>query len=70
MKRKLVQNNSEIRFYHTRYLQARFNTLKKENYDLKKCGVDIIYVFDITKQEYIPLDNKIYENILNGQMKF
>ncbi len=43
--------------------------LKKEGFDLEKID-DPLYIMLPGESEYIPLTQKIYENILNGQYKF
>ncbi|XP_066923312.1 long-chain fatty acid transport protein 1-like [Clytia hemisphaerica] len=47
------------------------SALKKEKYDLKSCNKDdVIYVYDVTKKDYVILDAELQENIENGNMRF
>ena len=45
------------------------SVLKKENYDLKSVE-DSVYVYDVTKKDYIMLDSEILTKIKNEEMKF
>ena len=47
------------------------SALKKEKYDLKSCNKDdVIYVYDVTKKDYVILDAEMQRNIENGNMRF
>ncbi|XP_066923311.1 long-chain fatty acid transport protein 1-like [Clytia hemisphaerica] len=47
------------------------SALKKEKYDLKSCNKDdVIYVYDVTKKDYVILDAELQVKIENGQMRF
>ena len=47
------------------------SALKKQNYDLESYDVkDSVYVYDITKKDYVVLDSEILDQIKNEEIRF
>ena len=47
------------------------SALKKENYDLESCDVkDLVYVYDVTKKDYVVLSSDILNKIKREEFGF
>ncbi|MEO0687717.1 MAG: long-chain-acyl-CoA synthetase, partial [Cyanobacteria bacterium J06649_11] len=47
------------------------SALKKENYDFESYDVkDSVYVYDVTKKDYVTLDSEVLDKIKNQEMRF
>jgi len=45
-------------------------SLRKESFNPKECGNDHLFYFDGKQKKYLPLDENIYDEILNQKVKF